>query len=55
MNFDVTNSCLLKTSIFNINILCLAIETNKKIKHEKIINFLKKKLPNYSLPKKLFR
>ena len=43
MNFDVTNSCLLKTSIFNINILCLAIETNKKINHEKIINFLKKK------------
>ena len=42
MNFDVTNSCLLKTSIFNINILCLAIETNKKINHEKIINFLKK-------------
>ena len=53
MNFDVTNSCLLKTSIFNINILCLAIETNKKINHEKIINFLKKKLPNYSLPKKI--
>ena len=53
MNFDVTNSCLLKTSIFNINILCLVIETSKKINHEMIINFLKKKLPNYSLPKKI--
>lgn len=53
MNFDVTNSCLLKTSVFNINILCLIIETDKKIDYEKIINFLKKKLPSYSLPKKI--
>jgi len=53
MNFDVTNSCLLKTNIFDINILCLVIETNKKINFEKIIKFLKKKLPRYSLPKKI--
>jgi len=53
MNFDVTNSCLLKTSFFDINILCLVIESNKKINHEKIFNFLKKKLPSYSLPKKI--
>lgn len=53
MNFDVTNSCLIKTSIFDIDILCLAIETKKKINHEKIIEFLKRKLPSYSLPKKV--
>ena len=54
LNFDVTNSCLLKTSIFDNNILYLVIETNKKkIDFEKIIKFLKRKLPSYSLPKKI--
>ena len=42
-NFNLNNSCLIKQTIMDIDILCLAIEANKRIKTENIINFLKKK------------
>ena len=54
VNFNISNSCLLKTSVNGTNILCLAIETKKEIKFEKILKFLKKKLPQYSIPKRIF-
>ena len=53
INFDVRNACLLKMNINGTNILCLAIETKNKIQIEKILNFLKKKLPRYSIPKRI--
>ena len=53
MNFKVTNSCLIKLDISEINILCLVIETSKKLNFENILKYLKKKLPNYSIPKKI--
>ena len=54
LNFRVSNSCLFKTSYHDISFLCLVIETRKKIKTEVIIKFLRKKLPNYSIPKSIF-
>ena len=42
-----------KLNLFEIDILCLAIETTKKIKSEGILKFLKKKLPIYSIPKRI--
>ncbi len=53
-NFNVSNVRLLKLTISEINFLCLAIETKKKIKLESIINLLKRRLPSYSIPKKIF-
>ena len=53
LNFKVNNSCLVKLEIFNNNVLCLFIETNKKINTTKIIKFLKEKIPHYSIPKKI--
>ena len=38
-NFNLNNSCLIKQTIMDIDILCLAIEANKRIKTENIINF----------------
>ena len=52
-NFNLNNSCLIKQTIMDIDILCLAIEANKRIKTENIINFLKNKIPAYALPKKI--
>ena len=52
-NFNLNNSCLIKQTFMDINILCLAIETNKKIKTESVINFLRNKIPIYALPKKI--
>ena len=40
-------------NINGTNILCLAIETKNKIQIEKILNFLMKKLPRYSIPKRI--
>ncbi len=53
MNFKTSNCCLIKLNFLEIDILCLVIETTKKIKSEKILKFLKKKLPIYSIPKKI--
>lgn len=53
LNFKINNSCLVKVEIFNNNILCLFVETNKKINTTKIIKFLKKKVPPYSIPKRI--
>ena len=39
--------------MLEIQILCLAVESLKKIKKESIIEFLKERLPSYSLPKKI--
>lgn len=53
MNFTTTNCCLIKLNLFEIDILCLAIETTNKIQSERILKFLKKKLPIYSIPKRI--
>ena len=52
-NFDVRNACLLKININHANILCLAIDAKKQFKIETILNLLKKKLPSYSIPKRI--
>ena len=51
--FNATNSYLFKIKVLEIQILCLAVESLKKIKKESIIEFLKERLPSYSLPKKI--
>ena len=53
LNFNISNVLLLKVSISEINFLCLAIENKKKIKLDEIITILKRKLPLYSIPKKI--
>ena len=50
-NFVNTRAYLFKSNRLDTDILCLAIET-RKTKKERILNFLKRKLPNYSIPKK---
>ena len=46
-----TRAYLFKSKRLGLDILCLAVET-RNIKKEKILNFLKRKLPNYFIPKK---
>ena len=53
IKFEVTNSCLIKLNISGINILCLVIESKKKINYENILKYLRKSLPSYSIPKKI--
>lgn len=53
LNFKINNSCLVKIDIFNNSILCLFVETNKKINTTKILKFLKEKIPTYSIPKRI--
>ena len=53
IQFGFTNSCLFISNTNGINILCLAIESKKKIDTGTIIFFLRTKLPNYSIPKKI--
>jgi acyl-coenzyme A synthetase/AMP-(fatty) acid ligase len=53
MKFKVTNSCLIKLDNSEINILCLVIETKRKLNFENILKYLKRKLPYYSVPKKI--
>ena len=54
LNFEVRNACLMKINIKHANILCLVIDTKKQFKIETILNLLKKKLPSYSIPKRIF-
>lgn len=51
-HFVNTRAYLFKSKRLGLDILCLAIET-RDIKKEKILNFLKRKLPNYFIPKKI--
>ena len=49
----IDNSVVVATEFYGLKTLCLAIETNKKIKKNLVLNKLKKNLPLYSLPKKI--
>ena len=53
LNFNITNVILMKISNLGIDFLCLAIENKKKIKLDKILKLLKKKIIIYSIPKKI--
>ena len=50
-HFMNTRAYLFKSKRLGLDILCLAVET-RNTKKEKILNFLKRKLPNYFIPKK---
>ena len=49
----VNNSIALAVDLYGFKLLCLAIETKKKISKNSVIKKLKTNLPTYCLPKKI--